>query len=139
AQRRSWTRPGRDAMAERKAGRGREAPARRVFAVNDRLGSTVFLRRNLGKAFPKHWSFLLGEIALYSFVILVITGVFLTLFFKPSGMGVVYDGSYAPLRGLPMSEAYASTLHLSFDVRGGLLMRQIHHWAAIVFLAAITV
>ena len=36
-----------------------------------------------------------------------------------------------------MSEAYRSTVHLSFDVRAGLLVRQIHHWAALLFLAAI--
>ncbi|WP_308207527.1 cytochrome b [Actinomadura madurae] len=110
-----------------------------VWGVNDRLGSGEFLNRNIRKAFPKHWSFLLGEIALYSFAILILTGVFLTLFFKPSGATVVYDGSYTPLRGVTMSEAYASTLHISFDVRGGLLMRQIHHWAAIIFIAAICV
>ncbi|MEO3823803.1 ubiquinol-cytochrome c reductase cytochrome b subunit [Actinomadura sp. B10D3] len=110
-----------------------------VWGVNDRLGSGEFLNRNIRKAFPKHWSFLLGEIALYSFAILILTGVYLTLFFKPSGGTVVYDGSYTPLRGVTMSEAYASTLHISFDVRGGLLMRQIHHWAAIVFIAAICV
>ncbi|TYK47708.1 cytochrome b [Actinomadura decatromicini] len=110
-----------------------------AWGVNDRLGSTEFLRRNLRKAFPKHWSFLLGEIALYSFIVLLITGVYLTLFFRPGGMTVVYDGSYAPLKGIEMSEAYESTVHLSFDVRGGLLMRQIHHWAAILFLAAISI
>ncbi|TDD81256.1 ubiquinol-cytochrome c reductase cytochrome b subunit [Actinomadura darangshiensis] len=107
------------------------------WGVNDRLGSTEFLDKNIRKAFPKHWSFLLGETALYSFVILILTGVFLTLFFKPSGAVQVYDGSYAPLKGVRMSEAYASTLHISFDIRGGLLMRQIHHWAANIFLAAI--
>jgi ubiquinol-cytochrome c reductase cytochrome b subunit len=110
-----------------------------VRGVNDRLGSTEFLDRNLRKAFPKHWSFLLGEIALYSFIILILTGVFLTLFFTPSGAVQVYDGSYTPLKGVKMSEAYASTLRLTFDVRGGLLMRQIHHWAANIFLAAICV
>ncbi|WP_433468782.1 cytochrome bc1 complex cytochrome b subunit [Spirillospora sp. CA-128828] len=126
------------------AGRnGKAAKAERletlVRGVNDRLGSTEFLDRNLRKAFPKHWSFLLGEIALYSFIVLVLTGVYLTLFFKPSGAELVYDGSYTPLRGVKMTEAYASTLDLSFDVRGGLLMRQIHHWAANIFLAAICV
>lgn len=105
--------------------------------VDDRLGAAGFLQRHLRKAFPGHWSFLLGEIALYSFIVLLVTGVFLTLFFEPSARPVVYDGSYAPLRGLEMSQAYASTLHLSFDVRGGLLMRQIHHWGALVFSAAI--
>ncbi|MER5425650.1 cytochrome bc1 complex cytochrome b subunit [Streptosporangium roseum] len=107
--------------------------------IDDRLGAGNFLKRNLRKIFPDHWSFLLGEIALYSFVILLLTGTFLTFFFKP-GMGeVVYDGSYAPLRGVMMSEAYASTLHISFDIRGGLLMRQMHHWAALLFVAGMMV
>ncbi|MFC8098339.1 cytochrome bc complex cytochrome b subunit [Streptomyces sp. NPDC057363] len=93
----------------------------------------------LRKAFPSHWSFLLGEIALYSFVVLLLTGVWLTLFFKPSMTEVVYDGSYEPLLGLSMSEAYRSTVDISFDVRGGLLIRQSHHWAALVFLSAVGV
>jgi len=93
----------------------------------------------LRKAFPDHWSFLLGELALYSFVVLLLTGVWLTLFFHPAMNEVVYDGSYRPLVGVRMSEAYRSTLDISFDVRGGLLIRQLHHWAALVFLAAIGV
>ncbi|MFI0349813.1 cytochrome bc complex cytochrome b subunit [Actinomadura sp. 9N407] len=105
--------------------------------LDDRLGSTTFLKRNMKKVFPDHWSFMLGEIALYSFIILLLTGTFLTLWFQPSMHEVVYDGSYAKLQGVKMSEAYASTLHISFDVRGGLLMRQIHHWAAILFMASI--
>ena len=108
-------------------------------AVDDRFGPARFLARAMKKVFPDHWSFLLGEIAMYSFIILVVTGVFLTFFFKPSMNGVVYHGSYVPLRGTRMSEAYDSTLHISFDVRGGLLMRQIHHWATLTFLAAIAV
>ncbi|EST38715.1 hypothetical protein N566_06040 [Streptomycetaceae bacterium MP113-05] len=91
----------------------------------------------LRKAFPDHWSFLLGEIALYSLVVLLLTGVYLTLFFDPSMTEVVYDGSYEPLRGVRMSQAYASTVDISFDVRGGLLTRQLHHWAALVFVGAI--
>ncbi|MEV0666637.1 cytochrome bc complex cytochrome b subunit [Actinomadura luteofluorescens] len=122
------------------SGTARAERVQKLFwGVNDRLGSTAFLDKNIRKAFPKHWSFLLGEIALYSFIILVLTGVYLTLFFHPSGADTVYDGSYAPLKGVTVSEAYASTLRLSFDVRGGLLMRQIHHWAANVFVAAICV
>ncbi|MEU8796668.1 ubiquinol-cytochrome c reductase cytochrome b subunit [Spirillospora sp. NPDC048819] len=105
--------------------------------IDERLGSTTFFRRNVKKVFPDHWSFMLGEIALYSFIILLLTGTFLTLWFKPSMVEVVYDGSYKNLQGVTMSEAYASTLHISFDVRGGLLMRQIHHWAAILFMASI--
>src|SRR3954465_10138384 len=90
----------------------------------------------LRKVFPDHWSFMLGEIALYSFVVLLLTGTFLTLWFKPSMGEIVYNGSYDQLRGVSMSEAYESTLHLSFDVRGGLLMRQMHHWAAMLFVGA---
>ncbi|WOP38999.1 ubiquinol-cytochrome c reductase cytochrome b subunit [Streptomyces sp. Li-HN-5-13] len=93
----------------------------------------------LRKAFPDHWSFLLGEIALYSFAVLLLTGVWLTLFFHPSMTEVVYNGSYTPLDGIRMSDAYQSTLHISFDIRGGLLIRQLHHWAALVFIAALGV
>jgi ubiquinol-cytochrome c reductase cytochrome b subunit len=83
-----------------------------------------------------HWSFLFAEIALYSFVVLVATGAFLAVFFDPDMTQVSYAGSYRPLRGVPMSRAYESTLDISFDVRGGLLMRQIHHWATLIFIAA---
>ena len=105
--------------------------------VDQRVGTNRFLRRAVDKAFPDHWSFLLGEIALYCFLTLVVTGVYLTFFFTPSAKEVVYHGSYAPLRGVHMTEAYRSTIRLSFDVRAGLVFRQIHHWAALVFLAAI--
>ena len=107
--------------------------------VDQRLGSNKFLGRNLGKVFPDHWSFMLGEIALYSFIVVLLSGVFLTLFFKPSMVEVIYDGSYVPLQGVKMSEAYASSLDISFDIRGGLLLRQMHHWAALIFVAAIAV
>nr|WP_069813953.1 cytochrome b N-terminal domain-containing protein [Streptomyces sp. TP-A0874] len=93
----------------------------------------------LRKAFPDHWSFLLGEIALYSLLLLVLTGVYLTFFFHPDMTEQTYTGSYPPMQGVRTSEAYASVLHISFDVRGGLLVRQIHHWGALVFVAAIGV
>nr|WP_246284177.1 ubiquinol-cytochrome c reductase cytochrome b subunit [Nocardioides perillae] len=96
-------------------------------------------KKNLRKVFPDHWSFMLGEIALWSFVVLLLTGVFLTLWYRPSMAEVTYLGSYDQLRGLHMSEAMASTLNISFDVRGGLLMRQMHHWAAMIFIAAMLV
>jgi ubiquinol-cytochrome c reductase cytochrome b subunit len=105
--------------------------------IDDRLGATNFTRTALNKVFPDHWSFMLGEVAMYCFVVLVATGVFLTFFFNPSSKEVVYDGSYVPLQGVRMSEAYRSTVELSFDVRAGLVMRQIHHWAALLFVAAI--
>ena len=107
--------------------------------IDERFGSANFVKRSARKIFPDHWSFMLGEIALYSFIILLLTGTFLTLWFKPSHMEVVYEGSYVPLHGLHMSEAYASTLEISFDVRGGLIIRQIHHWAALIFVAAMIV
>jgi ubiquinol-cytochrome c reductase cytochrome b subunit len=93
----------------------------------------------LKKVFPDHWSFMLGEIAMFSLVILLVTGTFLTFWFVPSAGRVIYNGSYVPLRGIPMSEAYKSTIDISFDVRGGLIMRQIHHWAALLFTVSITV
>ncbi|MEV6412493.1 ubiquinol-cytochrome c reductase cytochrome b subunit [Kribbella sp. NPDC051718] len=107
--------------------------------VDDRLGIGKIGKKNLRKVFPDHWSFMLGEIALYSFIILLLTGVFLTFWFKPSMADVTYQGSYSLLKGLHMSEAYASTLDISFDIRGGLLMRQIHHWAAVLFVASMMV
>ena len=106
---------------------------------DDRLTIAPVVRRTLGKVFPDHWSFMMGEIALYSFIILLLTGTYLSFFFDPSMAEVHYDGSYSPLRGIEMSRAYDSTLDISFDVRGGLLMRQIHHWAALLFVAAMTV
>ena len=107
--------------------------------VDDRTGAAKWMKKNLTKVFPDHWSFLLGEICLYSFVILLLSGTFLTFWFDPSMREVVYEGSYAPLKGLEMSAAYASTLDISFEVRGGLLMRQIHHWAALIFMVGIVV
>jgi ubiquinol-cytochrome c reductase cytochrome b subunit len=107
--------------------------------VDDRTGAAKWMKKNLTKVFPDHWSFLLGEICLYSFIILLASGTFLTFWFDPSMKEVVYDGEYAPLKGLEMSAAYASTLDISFEVRGGLLMRQIHHWAALIFMVGIVV
>ena len=110
-----------------------------VRYVDERSGTAPLLRKALRYVFPDHWSFLLGEVALYSFVILVLTGIYLTLFFKPSLATVAYHGDYLPLRGREMSEAYQSTVHISLNVRAGLLIRQTHHWAADVFVAAIVV
>jgi ubiquinol-cytochrome c reductase cytochrome b subunit len=119
-----------------------EGPVEKVLGetgvfLDDRLRAAKSTRTFLRKVFPDHWSFLLGEIALYSFIILLLTGTFLTLFFKPSMTPVTYHGVYTKLDGVRMSEAYASTLNISFDIRGGLLMRQIHHWAADLFMASL--
>jgi ubiquinol-cytochrome c reductase cytochrome b subunit len=110
-----------------------------VTELDSRFGVAKGGRVFLDKIFPDHWSFMLGEIALYSFVVLLATGVFLSLYFVPSTADVVYHGSYAPLRGQHVSAAYASAVNLSFGVRGGLLMRQMHHWAADVFVGSIVV
>jgi ubiquinol-cytochrome c reductase cytochrome b subunit len=93
--------------------------------------------RPLRRSQADHWSFLFSQIAVYSFVVACVTGLFLVFFFKPGMTGVIYHGSYHTLRGVRMSEAYKSTLDISFDVRGGLLMRQIHHWSALIFVAAV--
>ncbi|HVU93540.1 MAG TPA: cytochrome bc complex cytochrome b subunit, partial [Jatrophihabitans sp.] len=99
------------------------------------------MRKYLNKVFPDHWTFMMGEIALYSFIVLLLTGTYLTFFFDPSMAETVYpkDGTYAPMRGVTMSQAYKSTLDITFDVRGGLVIRQVHHWAALLFLAAMLV
>jgi quinol---cytochrome-c reductase cytochrome b subunit len=110
-----------------------------VAWLDERVGLAGLLKKQLRKVFPDHWSFMLGEIALWSFVIILLTGVFLTFWFNPSMEEVTYNGPYVPLQGQSMSQAYESTLHISFEVRGGLLMRQIHHWAANLFLAAMTI
>ena len=107
--------------------------------ADQRLGAARFARTALNKVFPDHWSFLLGEIVLYSFVVLLLTGTYLTFFFDASQNEVVYQGSYAPLRGVEMTEAYRSALDISFDVRAGLVMRQMHHWSALLFVAAMVV
>jgi ubiquinol-cytochrome c reductase cytochrome b subunit len=114
-------------------------PAKVGLELDDRFQGATLLRRAFNKVFPDHWSFLLGEIALYSFIVLLLTGTFLGLFFDPSAREVQYDGSYTPLRGVLMSQAYNSSLNISFEVRGGLIMRQMHHWAALLFMAAIVV
>ncbi|HLJ07061.1 MAG TPA: ubiquinol-cytochrome c reductase cytochrome b subunit [Acidimicrobiia bacterium] len=118
--------------------RKEERVVRRTLSFFDeRLSVSRFVRSSLDKVFPDHYAFLLGEIALYCFIVLVLTGIFLTFFFNASSTEVVYHGAYHPLVGADVSDAYRSTLELSFSVRAGLVMRQVHHWAALVFIAAI--
>jgi ubiquinol-cytochrome c reductase cytochrome b subunit len=124
--------------------RFREKPRGQLFesgtvggAIDDRFHFMSGLRRQISKVFPTHWSFMLGEIALYSFIVLLVTGTYLALFFDPSLQEITYHGSYTLLRGVQMSRAFQTTLDLSFEVRGGLFVRQIHHWAALLFVAAI--
>jgi ubiquinol-cytochrome c reductase cytochrome b subunit len=106
---------------------------------DDRLNIAGPMRNQLNKVFPDHWSFMMGEIALYSFIILLLTGTYLTFFFDPSMAEVTYHGTYTPLNCVKMSQAYKTTLDISFDVRGGLIIRQIHHWAALLFVAAMLI
>ena len=123
-------------MTER-PGRVRTPLASRVARWFDaRVGGASYARKLLDKVFPDHWSFLISEVALWCFVILLATGTWLTFFFEPSDAVTTYDGRFVPLQGVTMSKAYESSLNLSFDVRAGLVMRQMHHWAALVFAAA---
>ncbi|MFE6225610.1 MULTISPECIES: cytochrome bc complex cytochrome b subunit [unclassified Streptomyces] len=119
----------------------KKAPAGERIAdwADGRLGIYTLAKANMRKIFPDHWSFMLGEVCLYSFLIIILTGVYLTMFFHPSMNEVEYAGPYVPLQGQLMSEAFNSTMHISFEVRGGLLIRQIHHWAALIFLAGMFV
>jgi ubiquinol-cytochrome c reductase cytochrome b subunit len=120
-----------------------QAPTTRAgklgVALDERVGAGKAVKEFARKIFPEHWSFMLGEIALYSFITLILSGIFLTMFFVPSMAEVHYPVDSLPvtMQGVEMSEAFASTLHMSFEVKGGLLMRQIHHWAALLFMAAI--
>jgi ubiquinol-cytochrome c reductase cytochrome b subunit len=129
----------RGALQRRRRPGAAEVTDRLYGWLDDRLGISQSGRSLVNKIFPDHWSFMLGEIALYSFVVLLATGVFLTLYFVPSVADVVYHGSYKPLDGQHVSEAYLSTVNLSFDVRFGLVMRQMHHWAANIFVGSIAV
>jgi ubiquinol-cytochrome c reductase cytochrome b subunit len=126
-------------VAERSAARKRAQLEQKALDwADDRLGSSKWLRSAMDKIFPDHWSFMVGEIAMYCFVILLATGIYLALFYNASSAVVVYHGPYKALDGQSMTEAYASVINISFSVRAGLVMRQAHHWAALIFMAAIT-
>jgi len=105
--------------------------------IDERTSVSGLLKELSRKVFPDHWSFMLGEIALWAFVVVFISGTFLTFFFQASMVPTHYTGAYAPMRGMEMTAAFDSALRISFDIRGGLLVRQIHHWAALVFVAGI--
>ena len=113
--------------------------AEQAEAVDSRYHLAAGMKRQINKVFPTHWSFMLGEIALYSFIVLLLSGVYLTLFFDPSMAHVTYHGAYEPLNNVGMSKAYETALNISFEVRGGLFVRQVHHWAALLFAASIIV
>ncbi|WP_367130986.1 cytochrome bc complex cytochrome b subunit [Saccharothrix sp. HUAS TT1] len=123
----------------KRQGAGARAAGGAAKWADDRYHMAGGIRKQLNKVFPTHWSFLLGEIALYSFIILLLSGTYLALFFDPSMEEIIYDGVFTNLQGIPMSRAFESTLEISFEVRGGLFVRQVHHWAALLFMAAIVV
>ena len=123
--------------AETAPGRGMRFTGWAANYVDERTSASTAVKTLGRKIFPDHWSFMLGEVALYSFIVILLSGTFLTFFFDPSMTEVEYSGSYVPLQGIPMSVAYHSSLDISFEIRGGLLMRQVHHWAALLFVAAI--
>lgn len=108
-----------------------------VSAFDERLGAAPFLKKALRKAFPDHWSFMLGEVALYCFIFIILSGIYLTFFFEASDNPVTYYGNLKSLDGRTMSAAYASVLKISFQTHVGLLVRQAHHWCALVFAAAV--
>ncbi|MFB6139812.1 MAG: cytochrome bc complex cytochrome b subunit [Halosimplex sp.] len=109
----------------------------RVYGwVDDRLDLESD-RDLLGKAFPAEDSFLLGEVALFCFLVLVLTGVFLGFFFEPSTSDVTYQGSVARFQGQDVPEAFVSVLNITYDVPFGMLIRRMHHWAAHLFIASL--
>jgi ubiquinol-cytochrome c reductase cytochrome b subunit len=130
------SRPG-TAEPQAEVGRGMRLTNWAAGYVDERFKLSGWIRDYGRKIFPDHWSFMLGEVALYSLIVVLLSGTFLTFFFQASMVETHYEGSYVPLKGIEMSAAMASTLDISFDIRGGLLMRQIHHWAALLFVASI--
>ena len=118
-------------------GRGMRFTGAAANYVDERTSASTAVKALGRKIFPDHWSFMLGEVALYSFIVILLSGTFLTFFYDPSMTEVEYEGSYLPLKGIEMSVAYHTALDISFDVRGGLLMRQVHHWAALLFVASV--
>ncbi|WP_403025286.1 cytochrome bc complex cytochrome b subunit [Salinibacterium sp. GXW1014] len=124
-------------VTEKPVGKGMRFTNAAANYIDERTSISGLVKELGRKIFPDHWSFMLGEVAMYSFVVILLSGTFLTFFFDPSMSHVTYNGSYAPLKGIEMSAAMASTLDISFDIRGGLLMRQVHHWAALLFVASI--
>ncbi len=127
------------ASAKERAENPRTPQGKAAKFLDDRLNMAGPIRKQLNQVVPDHWSFMMGEIALYSFIVLLLSGTYLTFFFDPTMSETTYSGRYVPMQGVHMSEAYASTLRISFDVRGGLIVRQIHHWAALLFLAAMLI
>lgn len=105
-------------------------------ALDERLRLRKPGRKVLNKVFPDHWSFLLGEVALFSFVVLVLTGIFLTMFYRPTADPVTYQGAMSLYEGRELPGAFESIVRLSYDVPGGLFFRRLHRGASHLFIAA---
>jgi ubiquinol-cytochrome c reductase cytochrome b subunit len=106
-------------------------------ALEERLAFRAALRRAKRRLFPGHWSFLLGEVTLFSFVALVLSGVYLALFYRASTTTLVYAGADPSFEGLSLPDAFASVLDLSVGVPFGLVLRRFHHFAAHLFLGSL--
>src|SRR3954471_20869048 len=104
-----------------------------------RLPLRAFVQKSARKLFPANWSFLLGEITLYAFVGLLLSGIYLALFFSPSTAAVVYHGPDRSFEGRPLPEAFVSVMRLSLEVPFGLVVRRFHHFAAHLFIASMIV
>lgn len=110
----------------------------------ERMENTTIFGRRLGdirtdlrrRRAPTHWTNLFGVVTIACVVVVTITGFALMFFYSPSSDLTTYAGSHAPLRGAEVSEAFASTMHVTFDVPGGRLLRQAHHWAALLLPAS---
>ena len=124
---------------------------RRPLSLTDRVSDYLRDRTALGRSLvkistelsrrrvPFHWSNAFGVVSLACVAVLFVSGLILMFFYTPSSELVTYRGSYAPLRGVEVSKAFESTMAISFDVRGGLLLRQLHHWAALLLPASIII
>ena len=110
-------------------------------ALLDALDQRVQLRgptrEAANKVFPANWSFLIGEVAAISFIVLVVTGIFLTLFYRASTDPVTYDGANEFFAGTTLPAAFESVVRLSDDIPGGLFMRRVHRAASHLFIASI--
>lgn len=95
------------------------------------------LRRGVQSVFPTSWSRMLAWVAVASLSVTILSGVYLALYFNPSMSEVTYRGPVDYLRGVVVTRAYASALDISFEVHGGLFVRQLHSWAASLFIASL--
>ncbi|MDP3951967.1 cytochrome b N-terminal domain-containing protein [Microbacterium sp.] len=99
--------------------------------------ATAFISELRGRAVPVHWTNLFGVITVASIAVLFVTGVMLMFVYVPSSEVVKYRGDFSPLVGVEVSRAFDSVMRLSFDIPGGLMLRQLHHWAALLVPASI--